>query len=210
MDCSQLEVGYPEFLPRSDLTHQTSPTTTNRSKSLPTDPIQLLRWLGAHWNTHRTLEITFPDELWKERIAQKTCVSAQSRCWLRHFHKCRGIVRNGSVTPRKIARSGKFQNLNCLIVKNCFSHVFYCKITEWIASSCLKVFIGLETSFTNVFSPRGNWRQFIYRYQLPRFASSFLKVFLRLETSFSMVSGARGNWRQFLSTSELPPGAYKS
>ena len=90
MDCSQLEVGYPEFLPRSDLTHQTSPTTTNRSKSLPTDPIQFLWWLDAHGNTHRTLEITFPNELWKERIAQKSCPFAQNRYWLRHFHKCRG------------------------------------------------------------------------------------------------------------------------
>ena len=84
------EVGYPEFLPRSDLTHQTSPTTTNRSKSLPTDPIQLLRWLDAHWNTHQTPEITFPNELWKERIVSKSCPFAQNRYWLRHFHKCRG------------------------------------------------------------------------------------------------------------------------
>ena len=76
--------------PGSDSTHQTSPTTTNRSKSLPTDPIQLLRWLDAHWNTHQTPEITFPNELWKERIVSKSCPFAQNRYWLRHFHKCRG------------------------------------------------------------------------------------------------------------------------
>ena len=85
-----MEVGYPAILPRSDLTHQTSPTTTNRSKSLPTDPIQLLRWLDAHWNTPQTLETTFPNELWKERFGWKSCPSAQNRYWVRHFHKWNG------------------------------------------------------------------------------------------------------------------------